>query len=369
MLILLGAAWAEPVVVVGDRPAPQGLEVVSLDDLSPVLPGTPCAGPPATLEELDAVLVEADRELAYAHTDEAAALLDQASRMRTCLVEVATPETLSRGDFLRGILELLACPEAGACEAAATEHFVAALTVHPGLQADQNYELSGAFSAAQSVVAAAPRSPVEVLPAGAAVRIDGREAAQLPPGEHLVQVQQGASWQSWQVTTEGPLLLVVPSAIAPEALGDPGSTEAGRALGLAFGEQRGWLVSEAGTWTWTGEAWLAVEPERPPLQATTLMELGGAGVAAAGLVTGVVGTSVGLVAKRNAEDPSRWSSTSTAQDWTTHYEAAEPRVHAANQVQRVGYAAFGVGLAVAGVGRVLDTDAVLVGPGVVELRW
>jgi hypothetical protein len=201
--------------------------------------------------------------------------------------------------------------------------------------------------------------------------VDGREVSaslQITPGQHLVQVRHGEVWETWTAVTDGPLDIVVLPALDPiELATDPEDREL---LGRTMDTEGLRLVVGDELWRWTGEEWI-LTPARPGVPASKMLAVGGGGVAAVGLVTGVTALSVGLSAKRDAEDWQGWPGSSTAQDWEDNFEGSLDRIQAANRAQVVGWSVLGAGLATAGVGLLLsDPEApVQLGPATVVVRW
>lgn len=216
------------------------------------------------------------------------------------------------------------------------------------------------------------RVAVSVRPSAAVVLIDGREHEPgflVAPGLHIVQVQRGAEWETWTLRSEAGLDILVQHALDPAGLARPGSDE--RAwIGEALGEG-GWLVLDEELWRWTGAEWVLANPTLRTGPAPAALKRAGGGVAAAGLLTGVAALGVGLSTKRSAEDPSRWPSATSSQDWEDNFISAEARVDASNRAQAVGWSVAAVGLATAGLGVVLAEPAapIQLGPGGVVIRW
>jgi len=380
MLILVGASIAaEPVLAFGEADlALERAQAVAGDvELARVVLGvvgaeSRCNAEPTLASELEAILVEADRELAYLHTDEAGALLVTAGSVRGCLSETATPELLARLDYLRGVQTLMGCEKPDDCDEAATAAFLDALTIHPGLTSDENYELSSTFSDAQAALGTAPRSAVRVFPADAPVYIDGRlwtKDLQIAPGNHIVQIEADEGWETRMAHSDGELVLLLTGSITDADVGDPSTSDVGRTL-AASTEEPTWLVVGDVVYRWSHGTW---QMEAQPFEVADLarpLRLGGAGVAGAGAVVGASALSVGLAAKRNGEDWESWVSAGTADEWNANYVQAEGRVEASNAAQVVGWSLVGVGLVGAGVGTALDPEGpVSFGPATVEVKW
>lgn len=223
-----------------------------------------CAGKPSTNAEIREAADSAEKLVAYVEFDQALGELDIASSKLGCLGEPADGALAARVYFLQGVVA-----HGRGDSASADAAFRLALAFKPDLRWDENFPPDAVplFEAAK-VGSAAP-THLAVVPAPAAVWVDGRTqpggGVDVSPGVHLVQF--GEPLVTWRVYVDpgSSVGLVRPSSVpADAALWSKDlakRSDLGFVLGAAFGTGQVIYVDDTET-TWATTSgvgdWVAV---------------------------------------------------------------------------------------------------------------